>query len=733
VPLAGHECEEITTVYFNNEALTLDGSGNVTAPSQYVGYARVKKHLGSSTQTADADLVSESARWTTNHRGRGVCYVYVRLKWSAEVYPSGWPNVSALVKGKLVYDSRTATTAWSANWALCLADYLTDTRLGLGTDLADIDDTALQVAANISDESVTLNPSGTEARYTCNGQIGSDNTPGDVIDQIVRAGAGFCGYIGGKWVIHAGAYRTPTIGLDENDIRAPLSVQTKLSRAENFNAAKGVFTSPDNEWQPTDYPPITNATYETQDDGVRIYQNFEWPFTTSNATAQRLSKIALERVRQPIIVNLPCKLTAMQVQAGDNVELTISRMGWTSKVFEVVSATFALDQQGSGPALGYDLVLRETASGVWDWNNGEETEIDLAPNTNLPDPRTVAAPTSLLLESSSSEIFTQVDGTVIPRIKATWTLPADTFVQSGGYIRTEFKRTADTEWIPWTLVRGDVEEEYFTDAESGINYSIRIRAENTLRASSDWVSDTITVGQKTSAPGVVTGITMVAGNASGYDGPAQYFFGSLTYAAVINFVPPSDSDISYYEYVITDVDTDADADSTPAQVTHDPRIEYNHGNRGISQPWYLRIRSVDRSGNAGSWAALGSDIRNFIGFAAGTLSEQDSDDVAVTAIETGQGSNVQQVLARFPVTQVVSLTGGSPTETISVSLTNRGLSTKPDVGFVECSTDPNIQASYDFDNALNSSTVAYIDLETMDGANLPAGLQRFSIEFIEYL
>jgi hypothetical protein len=94
---------------------------------------------------------------------------------------------------------------------------------------------------------------------------------------------------------------------------------------------------------------------------------------------------------------------------------------------------------------------------------------------------------------------------------------------------------------------------------------------------------------------------------------------------------------------------------------------------------------------------------------------------------------VQQVLARFPVTEVVSLTGGSPTETISVSLTNRGLSTKPDVGFVECSTDPNIQASYDFDNALNSSTVAYIDLETMDGTNLPGGLQRFSIEFIEYL
>ena len=43
VALAGHECEEITTVYLNDEALTLDGSGNATAPSKYSGKVRIKK------------------------------------------------------------------------------------------------------------------------------------------------------------------------------------------------------------------------------------------------------------------------------------------------------------------------------------------------------------------------------------------------------------------------------------------------------------------------------------------------------------------------------------------------------------------------------------------------------------------------------------------------------------------------------------------------------------------
>jgi hypothetical protein len=36
------------------------------------------------------------------------------------------------------------------------------------------------------------------------------------------------------------------------------------------------------------------------------------------------------------------------------------------------------------PRLSIDLVLRETASGVFDWSSGEETAIDLAPNTMLP-------------------------------------------------------------------------------------------------------------------------------------------------------------------------------------------------------------------------------------------------------------------------------------------------------------------------------------------------------------
>jgi hypothetical protein len=737
VALAANQCEEVTTVYFNDEALTLDGSGNVTSPAKYVGFARVETQLGTAAQTAYATLVSESPRWTTNHRLRGICNVYVRLKWSAEVFPTGRPNISALVKGKLVYDPRTTTTAYSANWALCLGDYLMDEEFGLGVALANINDTAWQAAANVADENVTLADATTEKRYTLNGQIASDTARGDAIEQIVASAAGFIGFIGGEWIIHAGAYRTPTITFDENDIRGPISVQTKVSRSEIFNGGKGVFVSPVNDWQPADYPPITNATYTTEDGGVRIWRDFEWPFITSNATAQRVTKIELEEARQQIIVNLPLKLTGMQVQAGDNVMLTIARLGWSAKVFKVDSMKLVLVRQGEGIALGYDAVLRETASGVYDWNNGEETTIDLAPNTNLPDPSNVAAPTSLLLASGSTEIYQQVDGTVIPRIKATWTLPADVFVTSGGFIRIEFKRTDDSVYIPWTLVRGDIVEEYLTDVEDGVGYDVRIRSENTMRGVSAWVSDSITAGQKTSAPSNPTGMSYSVDYATyGYPSP-RYHPASLELmpAGWLFWTAPTDNDIEYTEALYTNSVASAPANSDP--------FATGEMLAGVPLKWAyyvdpsdflnvrVSIRYWDRSGNKSDWTHLATIGAGFS--YAGDMGSQDENGVEVTGITTGGGSSTPEILVRAAVNTSGTLTGGAPEEIVDVSLSNLGFSTKPDgpSGGTVVNTS-SLGWRYDWDSASSTSTNARLLVYTFDGSNIAGSTNyRIQTEFYE--
>ena len=161
VLLASHECQQISTIYLNDEALTLDGSGNATAPSLYNGKVRVKKHLGTTTQAADSDLVSEVDGWTTDHRLQGIAYIYVRLEFDADAFPNGIPNISALVQGKKLYDPRDTTTAYSTNPALVIRDYLTNASYGFAAAGDEIDDTAFQTAANICDESVTLAAGGT--------------------------------------------------------------------------------------------------------------------------------------------------------------------------------------------------------------------------------------------------------------------------------------------------------------------------------------------------------------------------------------------------------------------------------------------------------------------------------------------------------------------------------------------------------------------------------------------
>ena len=115
----GHEIEGFEEVWLNDYKLTLDSNGEVTSATndggtttttRYNGYVRVNKHLGTDGQLADGDLIGIGG-WNSNCRLRGVAYLYVRLKFDAEVFPNGIPEIQAVVKGKKVYDPRKDSTS----------------------------------------------------------------------------------------------------------------------------------------------------------------------------------------------------------------------------------------------------------------------------------------------------------------------------------------------------------------------------------------------------------------------------------------------------------------------------------------------------------------------------------------------------------------------------------------------------------------------------------------------
>lgn len=510
--VAGHEVEELGDVYFN-EDLVLTGAGDGSATGKYAGYAEIYKKRGASGQTAFSTLITDTAsltdgKWTSDHKLTNIACVYVRLKWNTEVFVGGIPNVSLIVKGKKVYDPRTATTVYSTNSALCLRDYLTSS-LGMAMASTEIDDTACTVAANVCDEQVQilpLSPTTYEKRYETNGVISTSESPDAAIAKLLSAMAGLTAYSSGQVVMYAGTYQIPTISLSEKHFVGPLSVTTRTSARDRVNTVKGVYVSEENQWQPSDFPVITSATYVTEDNSIKYTRDVSLPFTISPSGAQRLAVIELRRARQEIVLTARFRLEAMQLRAGETVMISNSKLGWTNKVFEVMEWRFCAD--GQPPQLAVDMTLREIDSTVYSWTVSDEIAVADAPNTTLPNPFTIAAPTSLSLLADGTTQQYQADGTALPRIKVSWSAPSEEFVQSGGFVGIEYKETTATTYLTWGRVPGDQTLEYISsDIRIGTGYNVRIYGESYFKVSSSYVSGVVTVQKDTVAPSVPTSLT----------------------------------------------------------------------------------------------------------------------------------------------------------------------------------------------------------------------------------
>ena len=520
VTLAGHEVEEIGSVYFNeDEVLTGSGDGYATgkyvAAGSYTG-SLIHKHLGSTTQTVDSTLQSDfPVDWDSNHRLRGIAYIYCKLTFSNEIFVGGIPNISCVVKGKKVYNPSTLATAYSANPALCLRDYLTDADLGMGMDASEIDDASVIAAAAVCNGQVEIkpvtSPATYENRYECNGQAVTSSTPDSIIGQILSAMGGTIAYSGGQVVVYAAAYRSPTVTLDETNMAGGFTVSTRLSARDRVNAVKGTFISSENQWAAADFPQITSATYLADDDGIYHWRDVILPFTTSSSAAQRIARINLRQAREEIIFTAKFNLTAMQLRAGDTVMLTNANLGFASKVFEVIA--WSLSSQGTPPTPVIELQLRETASTVYDWDVTDEVAVESAPNTTLPNPFSIDPPTNLTLTADGTTQFIQADGSVMPRIKVAWSAPTEQFVTSGGKTVIEYKEGTATTYLTWATVDGDQTLDFISsDVRIGTSYNVRLYAQSFFNTSSTYTAvSSITPAKDTTAPSIPTGLSAVVG------------------------------------------------------------------------------------------------------------------------------------------------------------------------------------------------------------------------------
>ena len=551
IAIAGHEINNITKIFLNENEVptTQDGSDSngvarlfPSSGNQYEGKARFKIHTGTDSQAADADLVSEITQWTTNHRLRGIAYLYARLNFDSDVYPNGVPNITFEVEGKKVFDPRSSATAFSTNPALCIRDYLLNSDYGLGADTTEVNSTNITSVANTCDETVTIaNPSGTEKRFTLNGTFTLNKAPKSILQNMLSSIAGHLIYSNGQFKIRPAIYETPTVTLDENDLRTGVTLNTRISKKELFNAVKGIYSEPDNNYQPQDYPVLTNSTFETEDNSERIFGEFNFPMTTSSHTVQRLAKIQLLKARQQISFVADFNLDAFELDIGDTVQITNTRLGFSSKTFEVAGWSFSMNQGQEAPTPLVSCEFRETASAVYDFSTSDYSTVSSGKATNLPNATTVSAPSGLTL---TDELVQYNDGTVIVKLVINFTAPTDNFTE---LFEVEVKQLTDADGNSVSddfklIGRGTRTKYEFLNVIDKAQYQVRVRGVNIF-------------GVKSST---ITGNRTIIGQIAPPSDVENFACNIIGKEAHLSFDPVPDLDLSHYRINFSPLTTGAE-------------------------------------------------------------------------------------------------------------------------------------------------------------------------------
>lgn len=559
---AGHEVDSYQEIYLNDEVVTLDVNGNVTSPSRYNGFVRVKRYFGTTAQTADADLISETSaltegRWTSAHRLQGIAYVYVRFKYNADAFPNGIPAVSAIIRGKKVFDPRTGTTTWSDNPALCLRDYIASD-YGLAQPSGSIEDTLVGEAADWCDDTVD-----SQKRYTCNGNFVTSFEPNQVISDLLTSMGGLLWYSQGKWRMKAARYTTPTITLDENDLRSGISLSTRHSRRSNFNTVKGKFKGAESDWQEADYPVVSDPAFVAADNNLINTLDFSLPFTTSSKTAQRIANIALRRNREQLTFSASFGLKAFQVDVGDFVYINNTRFGWSNKAFEVTNWTFGLTE---GLDLQVQMTLREISSAVF---TDESASIFENNNTTLPNPF-LAPAIGIALGSEVRIINEHITNAIYVDVTSSTPFTVER-------VEVQFKKSSDTDWS--VVGVGDLGRFEILDVFDDF-YDIRARAYSFLGVKGDWVNYTnFVVAGLAFPPADVTGLSAQLNGAT----------------VNLNWNPVPDLDLSFYRIRHSVDETGAD---WAGAVTYVEKVPRPGASVAVpAKPGTYMIRAYDKTGN----------------------------------------------------------------------------------------------------------------------------------------
>lgn len=440
---AAHEVASIDEIWFEQDQAWTSGGG-VTA--KYSGYLTVTTR----TEGASGNEVTISGNWGTGERLTGCAYTYIKIKRTGNTDTSESPLVSGLPsrvtvigQGALLYDPRldsTVTggsgahraddqTTWGASYspadsydnpALQALWWLLGWKIGgklsigCGVPPARIDLESFIEAANICDESIALGGGGTQERYRSSGTASDADNRMAVIETLLTACNGTLRDTGGKLslVVIKNDLADYVLDFDDNDLLGEFNWQQTRGLSDSYNVVRGRFVDPSNNslYQMVDYPEVSI----TSPDGIERVLSLDLAYVEEGRRAQRIAKQVLQRNQYRGTFTATFTAKALGVDVGEVVRLSFETLGWTNKLFRVITKQISMNGQ-------VPLTLLEENAAIYAWD-AEESAVVTATAPTVYD----ALNSPFILSATATRLI--ADGKVNTYLDANEPYPIDLLV-----------------------------------------------------------------------------------------------------------------------------------------------------------------------------------------------------------------------------------------------------------------------------------------------------------------
>lgn len=400
IALAAHKVKSIDQIWFE-EKLAWSASGGVTAT--YAGYLTVNTITEGGASSYFT--VNGGSRWGASQRLTGCAQVHIRVKRTGNTKEAESPLVSGLPSrvtiigdGALLYDPRKDSTVaggsgshrannqatWGTytdpddtdNPALQLLWWLLGWKVngklsvGCGVPPSRIDLPSFITAANICDESVTLAIGGTQKRYRTSGTASDSDDRMGVINAFLSCMNGTLRDSNGKLslTVIKNDLADYVLSFDENDVLDQFEWNQTRGLTDTYNKVRGRYVDPSQNslYQLVDYPEV--EIVGGSPDGIDRVMTLDLPYVEDGRRAQRIAKQVLQRNQYKGMFSATFTAKAQGCTVGDVVRLTFPALGWSNKLFRVVSQEINFD--GRVP-----LSLIEENAAIYAWDNDDSAPV----------------------------------------------------------------------------------------------------------------------------------------------------------------------------------------------------------------------------------------------------------------------------------------------------------------------------------------------------------------------